>query len=66
MALKEMYQTFGNALLGDKLKDLERMKAMREEFRRYDNEKLISLFKDGNDVQRRIAAAVLKERNHNA
>ena len=65
MALKEMYETFGNALLGDKMKDLERMKAMRDEFRTYDNEKLISLFKDGNDLQKRIAASVLKERNHN-
>ncbi len=65
MALKEMYQTFGNALLGDKMKELERMKAMREEFRNYDNEKLISLFKNGNDLQRRIAAAVLKERGQN-
>ena len=63
MALKEMYQTFGNALLGDKMKELERMKAMRDEFRNYDNEKLISLFKNGNELQRRIAAAVLKERN---
>ena len=65
MALKDMYETFGNALLGDKMKDLERMKAMRNEFRAYDNEKLISLYKNGNDLQRRIAAAVLKERNYN-
>ena len=64
MALKEMYQTFGNALLGDKMKELERMKAMRDEFRNYDNEKLLSLYKDGNDLQKRIAAAVLKERSH--
>ena len=63
MALKDVYETFGNALLGDKMKELERMKAMRDEFRNYDNEKLISLFKNGNDIQRRIAAAVLKERN---
>ena len=64
MALKEMYETFGNALLGDKMKNLERMKAMRNEFRAYDNEKLIALYKNGNDLQKRIAAAVLKERNH--
>ena len=63
MALKDVYETFGNALLGDKMKELERMKAMRDEFRNYDNEKLISLFKNGNELQRRIAAAVLKERN---
>ena len=65
MALKEMYETFGNALLGDKMKNLERMKEMRNEFRAYDNEKLIALYKNGNDLQRRIAASVLKERNHN-
>ena len=65
MALKDMYETFGNALLGDKMKDLERMKEMREEFRAYDNEKLIALYKNGNDLQKRIAAAVLKERNYN-
>ncbi|MBR4642693.1 MAG: hypothetical protein IKO74_08265 [Selenomonadaceae bacterium] len=64
MALKEMYETFGNALLGDKMKNLERMKEMRDEFRTYDNEKLIDLYKNGNDLQKRIAAAVLKERNH--
>ena len=64
MALKEMYETFGNALLGDKMKNLERMKEMRDEFRTYDNEKLIALYKNGNDLQKRIAAAVLKERNH--
>ena len=64
MAIKDMYETLGNALLGDKLKDLERMKAMRDEFRNYDNEKLISLYKNGNDLQKRIAAAVLKERGH--
>ena len=62
MAIKEMYQTFGNALLGDKMKELERMKAMREEFLNYDNEKLISFYKNGDDMQKRIAAAVLKER----
>ena len=64
MALKDMYETFGNALLGDKMKNLERMKEMRDEFRTYDNEKLIALYKNGNDLQKRIAAAVLKERNH--
>lgn len=66
MSIKDMYETFGNALLGDKMKELERMKAMRDEFRNYDKEKLISLYKNGNDMQKRIAAAVLKERSQNS
>lgn len=66
MALKDVYETFGNVLLGDRMKELERMKDMRDEFRNYDKEKLISLYKNGNDMQKRIAAAVLKERSHNS
>ena len=65
MALKDIYGTFGNALLGDKMKELERMKSMRDEFRNYDDEKLISVYKHGSDIQKRIAASVLKERTQN-
>lgn len=60
--MKELLKIFGQALLGDKFADLKRLKAMRDEFRGYSDQKLIDICRHNDGVTRRIAVSVLKER----
>ena len=60
--MKELFKILGQAALGDKFEDLKRLKAVRDEFRSFDDQKLIDICKHDDGVTRRVAVSVLKER----
>ena len=60
--MKELYKFLGKALLGDRLENLNRLKAMRDEFRTFDDQKLIDISRHDDGIKRRVAVSVLKER----
>lgn len=60
--MKELFKTLGQAMLGDKLENLKRLKAMRDEFRGYSDEKLMDICKHDAGIKRRVAVKVLSER----
>ena len=60
--MKELFKALGQAALGDKLEELKRLKAMRDEFRGIDDQKLMDICKHDAGIKRRVAISVLKER----
>ena len=60
--MKELVKFLGQALLGGRMKEFNRLKAMRDEFRNFDDQKLIDICRHNAGVKRRIAVSVLKER----
>lgn len=60
--MKELVKFLGQALLGGRMKEFNRLKAMRDEFRNFDDQKLIDICRHNDGVTRRIAVSVLKER----
>ena len=60
--MKELFKALGQAALGDKLEELKRLKAMRDEFRGFDDQKLMDICKHDDGIKRRVAISVLKER----
>lgn len=60
MGFMDILGSLGKAAL-DKA---ERMKEMRDEFRTYDDEKLKAIYRHGIGSEKRVAAAVLRERGY--
>ena len=60
--MKELFKVLGQAALGDKFADLKRLKAVRDEFRRFDDQKLIDICRHDAGIKRRVAVFVLQER----
>lgn len=60
--MKELFKVLGQAALGDKFADLKRLKAVRDEFRGLDDQKLIEICRHDAGIKRRVAVFVLKER----
>ena len=60
--MKELVKFLGQALLGGRMKEFNRLKAMRDEFRTFDDQKLIDICRHDAGIKRRVAVSVLKER----
>ena len=60
--MKELFKVLGQAALGDKFADLKRLKAVRDEYRTFDDQKLIEICRHDAGIKRRAAIFVLKER----
>ena len=60
--MKDLLKIFGQALLGGRMKEFNRLKAMRDEFRGYSDQKLIDICRYNDGVKRRVAVFVLQER----
>ena len=60
MGFMDLLENLGSTAL-DKM---ERMKELRDEFRTYDDDKLIAIYKRESGTRKRVAAAVLKERGY--
>lgn len=60
--MKELFKALGQAALGDKFEDLKRLKAVRDEYRTFSDQKLIDICRHDAGIKRRVAVFVLKER----
>ena len=60
--MKELVKFLGQAMLGDRMKKLNRLKALRDEYRTFDEQKLMDICKHDAGIKRTVAISVLKER----
>jgi len=60
MGFMDMLGNMGQAALNK----MERMKELRDEFRTYDDDRLIAIYRHDSGTRKQVAAAVLKERGY--